>query len=208
MRSVLDHLLLLLPVWAVLVGLYVFKNAMLAIGLYHVLMVIVLIFARAVPVVRRLPCGWSSRMGPWLIAAGCCAGVVMYVLRGTILKACPTTAQFLAYLGLWDGNWLRFAVYFSIVNPLLETLFWTGHLSSKKLASLWDDVVFAVYHVLVLAFFFNTLWLFAAFVVLVVASRVWKAVYRAHGGLLVPLLSHAAADASIVIAVSLIRRGM
>ncbi len=208
MRSVLDHLLLLLPVCAVLVGLYAFKNAVLAIGLYHVLMAVVLIFARAAPVAKRLGGGWSTRAGLALIAAGCCAGVITYVLRGAILKACPTTGQTLAYLGLWDGNWVRFAVYFAIVNPLLETLFWTGHLSSKKLGTLSDDSVFAVYHILVLAFFFNTPWLFAAFLALTVASRVWKAVYRAHGGLLVPLLSHAAADASIVIAVSLIRRGM
>ncbi len=202
----MKYLLLLLPSLAVVIGLHVFKRAVLAIALYHTLILVTLALARPRLLLGSILKGWDSRMGLGLVAAGIMGGIIIYILRVPMLRECPTIAQVLACLGLWDCNWIWFALYFSIVNPLLEEVFWTGYLSSRRLAPLAENISFALYHVLVLSFFLKAQWLVVAFCVLAVVSYMWKAAYRRQGGLLVGLLSHLAADASIIVAISVMRR--
>jgi len=58
--------------------------------------------------------------------------------------------------------------------------------------------VFAGYHILVLAWFIKLPWLIIAFIVLTAAAYIWRYTASKLEGLVVPLLSHIAADVSII----------
>ena len=199
-------LLSLLPTCLVVLGLYVFKNAVLALLLYHVLIVATLGFSLKVSTCRGIWKGWSTPYGLSLIIVASSVGLLLYVLQPVILKDGLDFRQALLGLGLGDHNWLPFALYFSIVHPVLEEMFWRVCLGLEQPVPLADDICFALYHVFVLSFFVRAYWLAIIFCMLVATSYVLKAVYKRCNGLLVPALSHATADVSIAIAASMMRR--
>ena len=112
----------------------------------------------------------------------------------------------LADLGLTGLPWLLFIGCYFIVNPVLEELFWRGYLGQRTRGLTWNDVWFSGYHVLVAVNFTWWPWVVASFLVLVAISWVWRQFARQARGLLLPILSHTAADASIILAVFLLAR--
>ena len=104
----------------------------------------------------------------------------------------------LTSFGLHGSSWLLFMIYFSTVQPFLEEIYWRGYLRTGPRYIAWTDLAFAGYHLLVLARFIKAPWLLAAFLVLTLVACLWRHIASRLDGLLVPLLSHAVADASIV----------
>ena len=93
------------------------------------------------------------------------------------------------------------------VHPVLEELFWRGgRAGARRPVPDWRDVAFAGYHVPVLWFFVGPGWVALSFVVLAAGSWLWRLADHRFGGLGVPLVSHAAADLSIMVAATLIAR--
>ena len=101
--------------------------------------------------------------------------------------------------GLHGTSWLFFMIYFSIIQPLLEELYWRGYLARYNKYFSWTDFAFAGYHILVLAWFIKLPWLVIAFIVLIIASFIWRYLAYKLEGLVIPLLSHIVADISIIV---------
>ena len=94
------------------------------------------------------------------------------------------------------------------MNPVLEEWYWRGVLGSPSRMPTPNDAAFAGYHVLVLAVFVPWPWALAVAVVLVGAAWLWRQLVARHGGLVIPVVTHAVADLSVIVTAELIVRGV
>ncbi|MHB1190581.1 MAG: hypothetical protein ACYC08_07055 [Armatimonadota bacterium] len=178
-----------IPYVAVLLGIYLLENAWVAAVGYHLGAAAVLLLAWR-PKGRKLP-----RCSPLLVGAnaviGVGTGVVLWALWPLLGMPENLGARF-ASLGI--GSWFWFGLYYCTVNPLLEELFWRRYLSTPR-----SDILFAGYHMLVLALFVRWEWLLPAFALLALASHLWRRTAGTYGGVRLAAASHLLADVGIVL---------
>jgi len=196
-----------IPYAAVAVGLYAVQSAWAAILLYHAGVVVVLTsrgWRRPMSIASR---GWHFGAAAAAVPVAALAGAALYVLWPIIDATPHGLGARLSEFGLGGFSWVGFAVYYSTIHPVLEEFFWRGSPRSGGVRPDWRDAAFAGYHVPVLVFFVGPVWVALSFIVLAAASWLWRVAARRFDGLGVPLVSHAVADASIVVAATLICRG-
>lgn len=195
----------LLPTAAVGIGLFGLRSGWAALGLYH--LGIVLFLATAPDRSRGLSLRGGSR---WLWAGAPVAasgGLVLALGWPWFVEDPAVLPRALAELGLTGRAWTSFALYYVLVNPALEEVFWRGWLASPAPRLHWHDLAFAFYHVVVLTFFLEPGWIVLCFAVLVGAAWTWRWMARTRGGLAGPIVTHLAADAGLVAAAAwLLRR--
>jgi membrane protease YdiL (CAAX protease family) len=95
----------------------------------------------------------------------------------------------------------------SSIHPLLEEVHWRGISPEPFQWLCWQDLLFAGYHLFVLAFLVKTPWLGLVFAVLVCGSVFWRWSVQRFGGYGVAILTHAVADASVLVAVQYLMDG-
>lgn len=180
------------PYLSVLVFWVGLENAWLTILSYHAQMLYWLI--------RQPPARGDLRLNRLLVMAlpSALAGPIIYALLPGI--ATIAVASWLAHFGLAGGSLLAMVLYFGLIHPPLEQLYWAPLRERTPLAHL----LFAGYHMIVLASLLPAVWLGACFLVLLGASVMWQQMYRRGTGLLVPAFSHLLADAGIVLAAFLL----
>ena len=191
---------LFVPYIAMLLGLYLFKSGWAAFIIYHALILGVLIHKKEIKNWKEMFKGFH----PWLtvlsILFGLAGGAIVYFLAPYAgLDSYISTA--LVALGLSGTAWLLFVIYHFLINPWFEEFYWRKYLGSKKRGLVSTDFIFAGYHLLVLALFLEWYWLVLAFLILTLAAWFWRQLTKKYKGLLMPILSHMAADASIMIVV-------
>ena len=182
-----------LPYAAVLLGIYALHRAWIAVLVYQAGMLAVI---AADP--RRFPLRRSARPGrveTAVVVLGALAGPALAIAWPWLGVRDSLTPR-LAELGLTGAGWGWYLVDYSLLNPVLEELFWRGRPRSER-ASRAGDLVFAGYHVLVLALFLPALWVFIAFAMLWVAARLWRLVTARTGNLATAVLSHAVAGVGV-----------
>jgi membrane protease YdiL (CAAX protease family) len=130
-----------------------------------------------------------------VILFGAMGGVLVYLLWPFL--GLEDMARRLDEIGLAGWKWPAFLAYFALGGPILEELFWRGLLLRPARGVDRYDVLFALYHVLVLWLFLGWGWILLAVVSLVVAGWWWRRIALAQGGLLLPVLSHLAAGIGI-----------
>lgn len=192
----MNLLLPLIPYVAMLIGLHLLGSAWISFLIYHGL-----VLAAVWPdgnLRRDLLRGWHNRVGLGAIGFGVGGGVLIYSLAPYAGINADLINPAIAKLGLTGTGWLLFVIYHTLVNPWFEEILWRGKLGHVGLKPVWGDVLFAGYHVLVLMLFLDWLWILLAFVVLVAAGWFWRQLRRRHEGLLLPVISHLAADGSIM----------
>jgi hypothetical protein len=205
-----------LPYAAVLLGLYVLRNAWAAILLYHAGMLVLLRLGGRTSLtgqgglLKAARQGWSA---PAAVVAGivCAAGSFLLApLWGTISRSHVDLTGALTSLHLSGISWWLFAAYYVTVHPVLEEIFWRGYLSrahrSAMVSEVVSDVAFAGYHVLVLCLFIKLPWVLVSFGVLWLASWSWRRLTARYSGLGVAIASHAAADMSVIAVVEYLIR--
>jgi membrane protease YdiL (CAAX protease family) len=134
------------------------------------------------------------------VAIGACAGVVLYLLW-PLLSVPPDIGVYIRSIGLTPSSWPVFIAYYVLVNPFLEEYFWRGCLGSKAKHPILNDFLFAGYHMIVLAGSIAVPWLAVVFLVLCVAAWYWRQISIITGGLLAAILSHLAADITVILAI-------
>lgn len=193
----------LIPYPAVLIGMHLMNSAWAAILLYHVAMLVFLFTDRSVrpPLLLRksvsTPAGLAAQ-------SAIAAGPVMIALWPWLHAENLTMGSWLTEYGLEGSALLLFAVYFALLHPTLEELYWRRLSHSALDRPGWYDVTFAGYHVLVLHDLLRPGWLPVVFVVLAGSSWFWRYSARQSGGIGAALLSHTLADAGIIIAAILL----
>ncbi|MEN7973651.1 MAG: CPBP family glutamic-type intramembrane protease, partial [Verrucomicrobiota bacterium] len=191
---------------AVLFGMYLFHSAWLSILLYHVGILVFLVFRRPKEVGRRL---WAGAKAP-LVVPGmlvcAMAAPVVYFMWPWLAASESVLPEWMARFGLTGWSWLLMIPYFSIVHPVLEEIHWRGIAPGKTMGICRQDFLFAGYHVLVLFQLLHWPWLFFVFGVLVGSSVFWRWAEDRFGGCGLPILTHAAADAGVVAGVCFLLR--
>ena len=196
----------LVPYIAVLVGVYVFRNGWVAIGLYHFGIVLFLLADDRGRLLKSVVSGWDTVSAGLLVVMAAMIFPIIFFFWGYMqLESIPLNSA-LANFGLHGSSWFFFMIYFSTVHPFLEELYWRDYLGGTRKYFSWRDVAFAGYHILVLAWFIKWPWLVIAFIVLTATACVWRYVARKLEGLVVPLLSHIIADVSIIAVVCVLVR--
>lgn len=195
----------LIPYLAVSIGLLLLHNAWIAILAYH---------AGIIAVVMASPAKFNPQClfqtNNWKIPAvaaaiGVGGGILVYSLLPLIGSSIGLD-QYLPTIGLTHTTWPFFILYFFLVNPFLEEYYWRGFLCSDSKRITLNDLLFAGYHLLVLAAIISVFWLVIIFLALVLGAWIWRQADRLSQGLLPSTVSHLAADLSVMLAVFLILR--
>ncbi len=189
----------LIPYLAMLIGLHVLGSAWISFLIYHGLVMVAV--WRDADLQGELLRGWNSLVGLGAIGFGIGGGVLIYVLAPFAGIDAALINPAIAKLGLTGTGWLLFVIYHTFANPWFEEILWRGKLRSDSPWPVWSDALFAGYHVLVLMLFLEWLWVVLAFVILIAAGWLWRQLRRRFDGLLVPVMSHLAADGSIMFVV-------
>jgi hypothetical protein len=186
------------PYVAVLIGLYAFKNAWIAIGLYHLGIVFFLVFGNRHSLLKKIHKGWNYKIAATSIIISVTTFYLVYILWEYIQLENFRLDTALVGFGLHGASWFFFMIYFSTVQPFLEELYWRGYMGYNHKFFSWTDLAFAGYHILVLCLFIKWFWLVIAFIVLAVAAFGFRRIAYKLEGLAVPLLLHIVADVSII----------
>ena len=190
----------LVPYVAVLIGLYILKNAWIAVGLYHFGITVFLVTGNRSRLLKKAYTGWNSIASViGILMSAMIFPIIFFFWKLMQLEGMPLSSA-LSSFGLHGTSWFFFMIYFSTVQPLLEELYWRGYLICSHKYFSWTDFAFAGYHILILAWFIKLPWLIIAFILLTLAAFVWRHLASKFEGLLVPLLSHIVADISIIVA--------
>jgi len=170
---------------------------------YHLSILLIAIFTKKLPKFKKLVKGWSLPL-TIIFTLGCAVnGFLIYYLWPYISGCCDLAVK-LAELGLNDSNWLLLIMYYSFITPWLEEFFWRDLLASKSKLPDISDVLFAGYHLFVLALFIKAFFLPIVFITLLSDAWFWRFISRKLDGLLIPVISHTAADISTILAVYLL----
>jgi hypothetical protein len=177
------------PYLAVAVFWVVYQSAWLTIFAYHLQM---LFWTR-----RRL----GEELGQWNPRAALAVSLPAVLAGPLVLLFLPHVArgplsEWMAHYGLSGPTLVLMVPYLGIVHPILEQTFW----SPLRRGSVAGHAAFAGYHAVVLYTLLPPLWLAVAAGVITLASVAWERLSVTQRGLLVPMLSHVAADLSIVTA--------
>jgi membrane protease YdiL (CAAX protease family) len=194
---------LLLPYIAIIAGLYVFSNIWVAMVSYHLSIILIAVFTKNLLKFKNLIKGWSLLL-TFLFTLGCAVNGVLIYYLWPFISGSGDLGLKLIELGLNDSNWLLLILYYSLITPWLEEFFWRDLMASKSKFPDLSDVLFAGYHLFVLALFIKTFFLPVVFITLLSAAWFWRFISRKLGGLLIPVISHTAADISTILVVYLL----
>lgn len=185
------------PYLAVLLGLYVFRSGWISILLYHAQIVLCLCFFKT-NIKQILFAGFSLKYFLLFVFPLLLLGPTLYCLFPYVIADGTSFREWLYGYGLGHRSYIMLIPYFCIVHPILEELHW-GKFRDNKDKHWTMHVLFAGYHVLVIGGILGLPWVFVSFLALILTSYVWTALYDNLKGGIVPLLSHAAADAAIIV---------
>lgn len=196
------------PFAAVGVGLYIIGNAWITFGLYHGGLIFFILLAGQQRIFREIFTGWNWTAGVITIIFSSLVGLLLWLFWPFISFEPDALAEQLGALGLGGVGRILFIFVFIAVNPVIEEVYWriflTGKGQDKEILPWIVEIFFASYHLPVLAFFIKPAWLVLAFIVIYMGGCVWRWLSHRFDGVAIPLISHIAADASIVIAVQII----
>jgi hypothetical protein len=202
MDTFLRRAAVLVPYVAVGLGLFLARNAWITLVGYHLGMAFFLTLARAWPQARKLRPAGHLR---WILFAallGLCGGIGLSLLW-PLFGIVPDLRARLLILGLNPVSWPFFGLYFSLVNPWMEEIYWRGWLGSDLRSLVASDLWFAGFHLLVIGAYVPWYSLIIALVVLASVGWFWRQLARHEASLFAPTLSHLLADAAIVLVVYL-----
>jgi len=191
------------PYLTVGIGLLILHNVWAAIFGYHLVMLLIMFLSgKGLPFAQLWRGGDRLRL-PLLTAAGVGGGLLLWLLQPWVLIN-GQLAVFTQSIGLTQQSWPFFMVYFVLVTPALEELYWRSYLGNSTLKPQLNDFLFAGYHLIVLAGIIQIGWLIVIFFLLAAAAWCWRQSNRLGGGLLSSFSSHLAADISVILAAYLI----
>ena len=185
----------LAPYAALAISFFILHNAWIALVSFHLSMLAFIFLNRS-----RISWRANFKSGNYKIyiinTVMGAAAIVFYFLR-PLWGLDQDVQPILKSIGLSQGNYLYLLAYFVVVNPWIEEYFWRGYLGNAAKGITPGDLLFAGYHVMLLATVIGAIWLIPAFVILFSAAWFWRQCDRWSRGLGASILSHIAADAAI-----------
>lgn len=183
---------------AVIAGMHLFHSGWIAILGYHIGICVFLSLAKGRQLVGKLTSGWDVKLGFGISVVCLLGGPLVCLLWPYMHLAQQDLKSGLSAVGLKGNLWLGFAIYYCLINPWLEELFWRGFFPSNIKFPALSDFLYAGYHLFVLIMFIKWIWVIVAFVILTCVARLWHQLASRYNGLLIPALTHLVADISII----------
>jgi membrane protease YdiL (CAAX protease family) len=185
---------------AIIIGLFWARSAWVALLGFHAVLLAILFIAKPSIPASNLLKGFSIPylVGFLLLGAG---GGILLFLNWHNYSITPDLSARLSAIGLTSSTWPAFIAYFTLVNPWIEEYFWRGYLGDPSNRILPVDFLFSGYHLFILYDKTTWPWILVAFVSLALVAWMWRWAARKTNGLLIPALSHMAADFSILLTV-------
>lgn len=199
MKPLKAILIALIPYIVIAFGLYVLSNALVAVGLYFITMLVTAISQKNKNYFKLIFAGWNWKEGIVLSVISSFAGLSLFFIWPYLNKAGVDATDMLVNFKLQGLTLIIFGIYLIFFNPFFEEIFWRQILHTNTKADFVIDALFAGYHILVLPFFLNAIGCVLAYIVLFITSVVWRYVKTKNNGLSVPVLSHFIADFGIII---------
>ena len=192
------RLFIISPYIAVFLGLYIFKNAFLSIFLYHIGIVFsILIYRKDLNI--KVIFKFNSKRLMLLLSFICSLSGISILLFWDLIKIPNMNLnRTMSEIGLVGVNKILFLIYFSTIHPILEEVFWRFLLKTKVKYISLDEILFALYHVMVLVFFIKIEFIIICFIALIVVARFWRYLQQNLSENMAVLLSHMIADFSIM----------
>jgi hypothetical protein len=190
----------ILPYITVGSGLLALRNAWVAILGYHLCMVIILFFARTKIPFTQIHSRSNYKILIVVSILGGAGGLLLYLLW-PLLAIPKDISLYLQNIGLTSSMWPYFIVYFILVNPWLEECYWRGYLGSNSQSITLNDLLFSGYHIIVLAGKIDIIWLVIIFFILSLGAWFWRQANRWNQGISASIVSHIAADASVILTI-------
>ncbi|MDD5190747.1 MAG: CPBP family glutamic-type intramembrane protease [Dehalococcoidales bacterium] len=191
---------ILIPYLTVIPGLFVFHNSWVAILVYHATMLLTIFITKRMWLFDQLGKTINTKILVFAVIVGACGGAVLYILWPRLSVPVDINIH-LHRIGLTNTTWIYFIAYYVIANPILEELYWRGYLGNDAKHPILTDLLFAGYHLFVLAGYVGVIWLGAVFLVLSGAAWFWRQISRITGGLFVAILSHMAGDLTVILVI-------
>jgi hypothetical protein len=191
---------LLMPYLTVAFGLYVCRNAWVAVFGYHIGIILFLSQAGPKNAARHFRSSASIGRAMLFGLGGLSAGAALYLLWPVLHFSLQLPSVLLDW-GLNPQSWPWFIAYGALVNPWLEEAYWRHGLGSAARHPILNDAAFAGFHLVILAPFLALPWLLVVFLVLSFAGWSWRQVTRIEASLLAAALFHMAADVSILLVI-------
>jgi membrane protease YdiL (CAAX protease family) len=190
-----------MPCLAMWVGVYEIKSAMWAYALYHFLVLApAIIWGRSL----WLPTLKLPSLKDFLLLVGAtviaCAGAVsVYETIGGVLLSNEHVPSLMKEYGVTRGSYILFALYATIINPLLEELFWRGvvfneldrrQFKFKYFAITWSSITYALFHYFVFRLILYPGWAEVGIIMLAGFGAMLALIYRKTGSILTTALAH------------------
>ena len=198
MKWIIKIIAPVVPYVTVGTGLLVIHNTWVAILSYHLAMLVLILASGKALSFSGIFKGGDKIRTPLLAVTGIGTGLLLWFVKSWVLLP-GETETFTKSLGLTQQSWLFFGLYFVLVNPALEEFFWRGYLGDLSKKPALNDILFAGYHLLVLAGIVQIFWLAVIFSALVAAAWIWRQANRLGGGMLSSFISHLTADTSVIL---------
>ena len=197
----------IIPYITVGIGMFVLHNAWAAMMSYHLCLTVILAFEKQFSSLSKIVNKRNNVILIIMLVIGGVSGVFLYLLW-PVLSIPEGINRELQDIGLNASSWPYFIAYFILVNPWLEELFWRDYLSSDTKRVTVNDFLFSGYHILVLAGKLHPVWLVAVFLVIAAAGWFWRQANTRNGSILASVVSHIAADCSVILAIYFLTSGM
>ena len=196
-KKLLTPILPYLAIWA---GLFIFKNAWVALVGFHIAILLALVVIRPNTPVSNL---FKSKYPKWILFSVlfCSTSGIGLFLLWDMFGIVPDLPAQLRSVGLNSSTWLGFIAYFSLVNPFIEEYFWRGVLGNDTKNLHIVDFVYAGYHALILWNRVHPLSILFAVAILISAGWLWRQISRLDEGLFAVVLGHAVADFLILMVI-------
>ncbi len=191
----------LLPCVAIYVGMYQLKSALWAYGLYHGLVLVpAIIWGRSLwlpsfkkPTLRD--CGLLF-VATILFSA---IAVAAYEIFGTVVLSNERVPLLLKEQGIVRNLFIFFALYSTIINPLLEELFWRGVVLNaldkagsrfKYFGIIWSSLLYALFHYLIFRQVLYPGWAELGIMLLAGFGALLALIYRKTGSIITTAMVH------------------
>jgi hypothetical protein len=197
----------LIPYVAIGIGLLFLHNGWIAMLGYHLSIIMILLFAGGKIYFKQINKPGSYAIFIAATVMGVAGGLLLY-LMWPLLGIPGDIDLYFQNIGLTGETWPYFIAYFILVNPWLEEYYWRGYLGSNSKRIILNDLLFAGYHILVLMKNVDIVWLIAVFIVLSLSAWLWRQADRLNQGLITSIVSHAAADISVILTIYFMATGI
>ena len=191
----------LLPSLTIWVGLYVIKSAAWAYALYHGIFLLPAIIIGRALWLKTLT--WPRPRDVLIVLMAailfCAVAVVAYEVAGRLVLSNAHVYELLKDVGLNKENLWIFGLYATVVNPLVEELYWRGvllnaldnlRLPLKHFGIIWSSVTYALMHYLIFRLVMFPICTEIGIALLACYGALMALIYRRTGSIITTALAH------------------